>query len=325
MKPKSAYPVNNIEGIDLQDENIKYVLLDSGTYKIDGEVISVSGSYYDKKAVGVKDFTDIRIVDTTTYIEKYVCGTEFKSVEDYEKEKDELLSKRKVRYEYDDETTYEWESLEDEFAYRKFIQLWQPINKTIQTISDPIEVAVMKIKTESGNKYITSCFYNGTDKDKTLFQYDRPLALQDIVKECFTELGMVFQCDCNYSATNNKKIWGNSTHSCIRYVTAFGTYIFGDAWDIRNSPKGKLKDLLKQYEDDKKAIRNIIISKYNKHFGTIDSGTFDFDRLLVKLRAASTSLQKVDSKSKTYDDYRRSSNFLKEAIEMINGAYSVKE
>jgi hypothetical protein len=313
---KSKKTSNEIDGINITDKKIKYVLLNSGTYKIDGQIINVDG-YYSKEKVGVKDFTDIRIVDTTTFVEKYVCGTEFKTVEEYEKEREFLLSKRILKY--GDE--YSWETLDDEFNYRRFTELWTPIEKTIQTISEPIEVEIKKVKTESGNKFISSCFLNDTDEDLTLFTYNRPSAVKNIVTECFTELGMVYEDNKSYGATEGKKIWSNSTHSCIRYVAAFGTYIFGDSWDIRYSPKGKINDLLKQYEEDKKTLRNIIITKYNNHFGRIEQGSFDFKSLLNKLNQALNSLDKVDPKKNTYDYKRIGINNLREAKTMIETAY----
>lgn len=316
---KCKKPQIKIEGIEITDKNIKYVLLDSGTYEIDGEIIEVEGGYYDKKSVGVKSFDNIKIVSQNTYIEKYTNGEIYKSVEEYETEKLNLLTKRK--YLYEDE--YEWESLEDEYAYRKFIQVWQPIKKTIQEISKPIVVGVKTTKYETGNKYIESCFLNGINKDFNLFIYDRPRAVLDMVSECFTELGMIFEENKDYNVTGGKKIWSNSTHSCIRYVVAFGTYIFDDGWDIRNSPKGTLEDMTSKYESDRKTLRSIIINKYNKHFGKIDQGIFDFDELLKKLNFASNLLDKVDSKQKTYDEYRSGINNLREAIEIINNSYSV--
>ena len=320
MNPKSPY-TPNIEGIDIEDKNIKYVLLETGTYKINDEIINVKGSYHDRKEVGVKDFTDIRIIEQNTIIDYYVCDDEIMKVENYQNKKQKLETKRQYN---DYEESYIWNSLEDEFTYKKFIQMWQPIKRTIQTISEPIEIEIKKIKVESGNKFITSRFLNGIDKDLTLFNYDKPSALKYIVSKCFIELGMIYKDKINYASTINNKIWGNSEHSCIRYVTAFGTYIFGDGWDVKHSPKGTLEELLKQYENDRKIIRGIIISKYNQHFGKIDVNEFDFDGLLSKLKSALNYIAKVDPKQKTIQDYKSGLNKIKEAIIMIESSYEVK-
>jgi hypothetical protein len=259
------------------------------------------------------------LISLNTYIEKYTDGANFKTVEEYQTDRDNLLSKR--TYLYDDED--KWETLEDEYSYKKFVQVWQPIKKTIQEISKPIIVGIQTTKYETGNKYIESCFFNGADKDLNLFIYNRPRALLDIVTECFTELGMIFEEGKSFGTTEGRKIWSNSTHSCIRYVVAFGTYIFGDGWDIRNSPKGTLEDMISKYEVDKKTLRSIIIGKYNKHFGKIDQGTFEFDKLLNKLNSALNLLNKVDPKQKTCNEYRNGLSSLREAIKLINDSYSV--
>lgn len=311
--------IKEISGIDISDKNIKYVLLDSGMYLIDDEVVVVDGGYYNKKAVSVKNFNNIRIVSQNTYIEKYTDGINFKTVEEYQVDRDNLLKTRK----YIDDDEYKWETLEDEYVYKKFMQVWQPLKKTVQEVSEPIIVGVKATKYETGNKYIESCFLNGSDKDLNLFIYDRPRALLDTVAECFTELGMVYDEGKSYGATEGKKIWSNSTHSCIRYVVAFGTYIFGNEWDIRNLPKGTLEDMISKYESDKKTLRSIIIGKYNKHFGKINQGIFDFDELLKKLNTASNLFNKVDSKQKTCNEYRSGLNNLREAIKLINDSYSV--
>jgi hypothetical protein len=309
------------DGFDFTDVNIKYVNLKSGTYQIDDEIVTVPYSYHDDNWVGVKDFNNIRIVNITEYIQKYVCGENSKSVEEYETEKVELLSHRKTIDA--DEGTYIWDSLEAEFNYRKFIQLWQPVKISAQTISEPIKVAVKKMQYETDNEFIKSCFLNGSDKDTSLFIYKRPEAVQKIVADCFNELGMKFEGDCSYGKTEGKKIWGNSTHSCIRYVVAFGTYVMNDGWDIRSCPKGTYNDLIKQYNNDKKALRNIIITKYNKHFGKIDQGTFEFDKLLSQIKSAQTYISNIDPKQKSYNDKQSALKRLKESIELIESSYSV--
>jgi hypothetical protein len=312
--------MNQVKGIEITDKNIKYVNLGTGTYKIDGEIVNINGGYYSYQKVAVKDFNNIRLVEQNTYIENYTNGTDFISVEDYENSIQDLLSKQKI----DEFENFEWNSLEDEFAYKKFKQVWQPIKKTMQSISEPIEVEVTKIKYNTGNKYIESCFFNGSDEKLDLFVYNRPNAVQDIVSECFTELGMVYEEGKNYGSTQDRKIWSNSTHSCIRYVVAFGTYVFGDGWDISYCPKGTLQDMRKRYEEDRVTLRNIIIRKYNKHFGTIDKNDFDFESLLNKLNSAYKNVENISPKKNTYQEYRNGITKIKEAIDMINSAYQTK-
>ena len=317
MSKAIAHAENPLKGINIEYKSLKVVYLKSGTYLIDGEVVSVK---YGEGKVQVNDVSNIRRIIENEYIKEYVCGDEKLSVQQYDEQKEKLLSKRKY-----DGYEEEWESLEDEFAYRKFIQSWIAIKNTKQEISEPLLVQVEKTKYDTGCKYIHNAFLNGDDEDFTLFTYEQGQAWLGITRECFEELGMEYKENVNYSATNNKKVWGNSTHSCIRYVTGFGGYVFNDSWGNPRIIKGTLEDVKKRYEEDRNTIRKIIIDKYNNHFGCIDAGKFDFDRLRSIISDAQRILFKIDPKQKTYQEWQRAKEKLREAQDMINVAYEVKK
>lgn len=308
-----------VDGVDIEDKNIKVVYLSSGKYLIDGEVVNVEG-YRDTK-VQVVDVSNIRKITENRFVKEYACGDERLTVRQYDEQKMYLLSKRKYKDDYDEE----WESLEDEFAYRKFLQTWTPIYTVEQEISEPLLVQFKKTKYDTGCEYIKNAFLNGDDKDVTLFAYDQNTAWLGIVKECFNELEMSYQEGLSYNATNNKKVWGNSTNGCIRYVTAFGTYVFNDLWKNPRVLKGTLKDMMNKYESDRNSIRKVIIDKYNNHFGCIDAGKFDFDRLKSIISRAQSNLSDVEPKQKSYKSWNFAKNALNEAQEMIKVAYEVKK
>lgn len=318
MSKAIAHAEMPLKGIDIEDKNLKVVYLKSGKYLIDREVITVES--YSETKVQVKDVSNIRKITENKYVKEYVCGEEKLSVKQYDNQRDELLLKRKY-----DGYEEEWESLEDEFAYRKFMQLWTPIYNTEQEISEPLLVQFEKTKYDTGCQYIHNAFLNGEDKDFTLFTYEQGQAWLGITRECFEELGMKYKENANYSATNNKKIWSNSTHSCIRYVTGFGGYVFNDSWGNPRVIKGTLEDVRKRYEYDRSTIRKIIIDKYNNHFGCIDAGKFDFDRLRTIISNAQRNLFDIDPKQKSYQAWQRAKDKLKEAQDMINVAYEVKQ
>ena len=317
MSDAIAHAETPLKGIDIEDKNLKVVYLKSGKYLIDGEVITVES--YSEAKVQVKDVSNIKKITENKYIKEYVCGEEKLSVKQYDEQIDQLLSKRKY-----DGYEEEWESLEDEFAYRKFVQTWTPIYNTKQEISEPLLVQFEKTKYDTGCQYIHNAFLNGDDKDFTLFTYEQGQAWLGITRECFEELGMEYKENANYSATNNKKIWSNSSHSCIRYVTGFGGYVFNDSWGNPRVIKGTLEDVRKIYEDDRNTIRKIIIDKYNNHFGCIDASKFDFDRLRTIISNAQRNLFDIDPKQKSYQAWQRAKDKLKEAQDMINVAYEVK-
>ena len=307
-----------IQCVNITDKNIKYVLLDSGKYKIDGKIINVKASYRDKEMVSVINIDDIRIINEYEYVEKYISGEQTLTVGEYENKKHELLSKKLWNEKL--EESY-WESLEDEFAYRKFISIWTPIKNIMQTISNPIEVEIQRIPYNTNNKYIKSCFLNGESEDLNLFVYDRYNSVLNIVKECFAELGMIYQEGLNCGGTANKKIWSNSSHSGIRFVVAFNGYVFDDRWDIRHSPKGTLQDLIKKYNEDREDIRKIITNKYNKYFGEVKLEDFDFDILLSRLNIAHSNLYKVSPKKTCINEYNKVIESLNKCITQITEAY----
>lgn len=154
MSDAISHAETPLKGIDIEDKNLKVVYLKSGKYLIDGEVITVES--YSEAKVQVKDVSNIKKITENKYIKEYVCGEEKLSVKQYDEQIDQLLSKRKC-----DGYEEEWESLEDEFTYRKFVQTWTPIYNTKQEISEPLLVQFEKTKYDTGCQYIHNAFLNG--------------------------------------------------------------------------------------------------------------------------------------------------------------------
>jgi hypothetical protein len=251
------------ENIEIEELGISIISLNMGKYLIDGEVININ-SY--NEGVSVKDVNNVRPITEITYIKEYFNREnekEILSFEEYSKEKEKLYKKSKI--DYDGNRIFE--NLEDEYECKKFLRKWVPLNITKQAIGEPFIFETKKIKMETGNKFISSCFFSGTKSERSiLYEYDRVKAVKEIVKDKFTQLGMVFKGDIGYNETKHKKIWGNSTHSCIEYVTAFGHFIFDKSWNISNSKIGTLENLIKSYNDDVEKINYIIETDYNLHF-----------------------------------------------------------
>ena len=307
--------IKNIEKvINFEDKNIKYILLDRGTYLIDGELITVDN--YNKTRVKVKNPNDVRIVKTNVVIDYYLNQEDNTkmTISEYNDKIKELYSHRTYENEWDENG--KWNTLEDEYNYKKFKETWQQITKNIQTVSDPILVEEVKTIYDTGNKFIKNAFLNG-DSSCDLFVYYRGKAWLNVVEECFDELGMKFDGDCGHYKTENKKIWGNSTHSYIRYVVAFGKYVFGDVYRDPRNLMGTLDDMKVKYEEDRESIRKIIISKYNRTFKRIDESKIDFKKLLNDLDSLRNSINSIDSKKTTLDDKNRADRKVNKIIECI--------
>lgn len=306
--------------INFKDKNIKFVLLDSyTTYLIDGEIVKTEGSYKGNNIAGVKNIDDIRLVTNTTITTGYTDGENIISIENYEAELNKLASKG----EFDEDFRLEFKDIDDEYNYKRFKLKYNPIKKEIQEISDPIKVQIVDVVYDTGNPYIKNTFLNGRGTKYELYTYDREKAWIGIVSDCFKELEMVFSGDCNYSQTNNKKIWGNSTHNCIRYVTAFGTYVFGDEFKSPFNSVGTLTDMIKEYEKDKDRIEEIIKRKYKKHFNNISLKDINFEKVLNNLESVERNLKNITSIKKTADNLNRAERILNETIKYIEDLHTV--
>lgn len=300
----------NNQIINLKDIGMTYIILrDSGTYLIDGKVINKS--YGDNKEVAVQNVDDIRLVTTMRITEKYTNGIKEMSVEDYNANILEL------NREY-------FEDCDEEYVYKCFIRDWKPIYRDEQRISEPIKVEIKETCYKPENKYISNCFFNGTDLNICLFKYDRYSALLDIVKKCFDKLCMEYVRGGNYKDTMNQKIWTNSDHSCIEYVQAFGTYIFSKLYKNTVPLRGTLEDMEKRYNDDYKNIRTIIVSKYNMMFGN-KNHDLDFNQVVDKLQQALEYFNKIDPKQKSIQDYRSTGMYLRDAKQLIIDYFNEEE
>lgn len=256
-----------MKGINFEDKNIKFVLLPIGRYLIDGEVIN--NNTHTKIEVKVKNEKDIREIEETKIVDYYlhVDTKEKITNEEYNSKINQLLEKSYYDYDVDEQI---FTTLEDEYAYKKFKSLYKPIYKIIQTFSEPLKVEMKIYQYDTGNKFIKNCFLNG-NSSYDLYVYNQHDAWIDIVEKCFKELKFEYIPNCDYVYTKDKKVWGNSTHSCIRYVTAFGGYVFDDRFDSPNRCiYGTLEDLKERYKRDYDRIRDVIIMKYNKAYKDID-------------------------------------------------------
>lgn len=306
------------KAVEFTDNGIKYVELTRGTYEVDGVVIECKE--YNNK-VSVVDLNSVKPILRATVVCYYTTnGEDRHEVEWYEDRKNELLKKQTTIDLGDYETLTKWDSLEDEFAYRKFTSLYTPIKKDIDVVGDPIKFDVTSTVLETGNPFIKSEFVNG-EKDLCLFSYNRPSALLKIVSDCFTALGMEFKGDISYAQTASVKKWGNSTHSCIRYVTAFGGYLFTDLYNNVSIQRGTLESLHLRYESDKKDIERIIKTKYNIAFGSVDEKAFNFNKLLSTIKSAEYSARKIQPKQSTYTEYKTALSKLLEAITQIETSF----
>lgn len=303
--------------INIKDKQIKILVLNSGEYIINGQRYSLPKTWDNK--IEVKELRELKKIEVTKVIIKYFDEIKQKeiTVEEYTERKKELEDKRKLN----DYGEMEFNNLDDEYNYKKFLQNCKPIYKTIETISDNIEPAEeIEIIYNTGSKYIKCNYFTEKHKQPFLYYYDREQALKDIVENKFKELGFEFAGNCSYRDTKNKKIWGNSTHSVIRYVVAFDTYIFGDRYNNCTGIIESLDKCIKCYEEDKEDIENTIMRKYNEEYAKIEK-----DKLMALPELVNNleyRLNRIHTYKTSSNDYWNAKKIVQKIQELINESFN---
>lgn len=307
-----------MKGINFEDKNIKFVLLPIGRYLIDGEV--VNNNTHTKIEVKVKNEKDIREIEETKIVDYYlhVDTKEKITNEEYNSKINQLLEKSYYDYDVDEQI---FTTLEDEYAYKKFKSLYKPIYKIIQTFSEPLKVEMKTYQYDTGNKFIKNCFLNG-NSSYDLYVYNQHDAWIDIVENCFKELKFEYIPNCDYVYTKDKKVWGNSTHSCIRYVTAFGGHVFDDRFDSPNRCiYGTLEDLKERYKRDYDRIRDVIIRKYNKVYKDIDPKKVDYKKVIEELYRINGFVNDIGVKKQSIEKQKGAISRIDKLIQYLESKY----
>jgi hypothetical protein len=286
-----------VDKVELNDEEFfnQVRITESGKYLIDGEIVEVD---YHEKKFPVKNINNIKKITLTTYIRYYTNREDenkILTIDEYNNKKQELLLKSEyIEDQYDSENDYrKWNTIEDEFEYKKFIRDWIPVKNTIQEISEPIKVEVIEHNIKNDNPFIQNYFLNGKDKFN-VYQYNRISAVKNIIRNKFKKLGMKFIENINYQNTNKKMVWGNSTHSGVRYLVAFGNYIFKDdnVREYENNIIGNYETLKNRYNEDKKYLENYIQKRYDLHFK--EKIKIDFEHVYKRLNTIHSSILELN-------------------------------
>lgn len=318
--PEPATQVLKVISID--DLGVNIVELPAGTYLVDGEVVSHGGwnSYNTKHQISAKDVENVRSISKKNILVEYVMTVDdgsgdTMSVEAYNRIKAELS----VGLTEDEDMHQEWDSLESEFAYRKFVSQWKPKYKEEITYSEPLLIDRSHIRQDSGNPYIVAGFLTGRS-DVPLYSYSRSNAVASMLAKKFESLGMEFKEGLSYSHTEGKKVWSNSTHSGLEYVTAFGKYIIGKNLvpKTRGEFKGSFEYLEKIYKEDKQWIEDLIQVGYNLHFRNEGASSVLIGEVHAGLKTCINYVNTLDVKVKSETSKRSALNQLNKLLEVVN-------
>lgn len=307
-----------LKATSIDDIGVTVVELPPGIYLIDGEVVTSKLSWNSpNRQVSVDDPENIRQIIKRDVLVNFIDkdGGEF-TPDEYEQTKCGL-EKHNNYNDILDET--EWDSLESEFEYRKFMQRWKPVYKEETSYSEPLLVDKTHIRQDTGNPYIVAGFLTGR-ADVPLYSYSRTAAVAGLLEKKFESLGMVFEGDINYAKSNGRKIWGNSTHPGLEYVTAFGSYIIGKNLVKRTVGefKGSLDHLTKLYEEDKEWIENHIQTLYNLHFRNEAASGVLLSEVYKQAKFVLTYVSTMDVKVRSETSKREAVTQINKLIDLVN-------
>lgn len=308
--------------ISIDDLGVNIVELPHGNFLVDGEVVSNTGynSYNSKHQIAAKDVENVRSVYTRNTLVGYIPTTEgitddVLSVEGY----NDFINQFRNSYTEDEDGDKDWNSLDDEFAYRKFVAQWKPKYKEETTYSEPLLIDRSHIRQDSGNPYIVAGFLTGRS-DVPLYSYNRSNAVASMLAKKFESLGMEFKEGLSYAATEGKKLWSNSTHSGLEYVTAFGKYIIGKNLvpKTRGEFKGSFEYLENIYKEDKKWIEDLIQVGYNLHFRNEGASSVLLGEVYSGIKTCINYVNTMDVKVKSETSKRSALMQLNKLLESVN-------
>jgi hypothetical protein len=290
-------------------------------YSIDGNIINVDKYRLNNHIIQLDEINNIREINKEYIHSHYedVNGNKI-SLTEYEIELKKLKSKGKQVF-CDDEETSElvFENVEDEINYLRFNKTWNLIVVTKQLVSDPVLIPVeTTFVVDTGCPYIKSYFSleGEVSKNSGLYFYRQNIATKEIARSIFQSLGMVEENKCDYKRTENEKVYGGLADTCMRYVTAFGGYIFSgtrfEQISKEHSPSGELQQMLDLYNKDKEELEKIIKMHYNFKFGRINTTEDDCAKFFSMIENAIPLINNIEVKSRSYKDWINLKNKIKE-------------
>lgn len=144
----------------LADMNVLHFRLPHGTFTVNGT--QYTSENYNGTEVTVKYMNNVPVINEvkiSNYISGYISkNNELLEVQDYELQYSALIQDA---YREDDEFLFS--TLEDEYKYKKFLELWKPTYEVVKT-EEPVEIEIRHSMLDTGSKYLESLFSLDTTK-----------------------------------------------------------------------------------------------------------------------------------------------------------------
>ncbi len=166
----------NVEAFEL-DKGVYYIELQNGTYEIDGKRVQI-GWNDNKVIVDLDKKPTIYKIDVRSKVEHYLNSNgEILTVESYNKKYNELNKAE----------DFEFDNIDDEYAFKKFIQEWKAVNTSFE-IKTFVEYSI-KYNVYNLPKYITPMRKLNGDLKNTIYIYDQAKHILELTEKALLEIG----------------------------------------------------------------------------------------------------------------------------------------
>lgn len=168
----------NVEAFEL-DKGIYYIELQSGTYEIEDKRVQI-GWNDNKVIVDLDKKPTIYKIDVRSKVEHYLNSNgEILTVESFNKKYNELNKAE----------DFEFDNIDDEYAFKKFIQEWKAVNTSFE-VKTLVEYTI-KYNVYNLPKYIQPMRKLNGDLKNTIYVYDQTKHILELTEKALLEIGYI--------------------------------------------------------------------------------------------------------------------------------------
>lgn len=249
----------NVEAFEL-DKGVYYIELQRGTYEIDDKRVQIDWND-NKVIVDLDKNPTIYKIDVRSKVEHYSNSNgEILMVESYNKKYSELNKAE----------DFEFDNIDDEYAFKKFIQEWKAVNTSFE-VKTLVEYTI-KYNVYNLPKYITPMRKLNGDLKNTIYVYDQAKHILELTEKALLEIGHI-------KSSRESTIEGKF-------------YLSKDSIRFSKIDRGqfltiKISDL-RQYEE-----KGIYKDTYTKVFELYNSNIINIDKIIKTWYASQTKLDGI--------------------------------
>lgn len=193
-----------------------------------------------------------------------------------------------------DEDTEEWDSIDSEYAYKKWDQGWEVVRHTETSWHSP-EIKVVEVQVSTGSKYIVPVWAVDTLPDEK-----RLYTLNVAAKALATFKAVCVKHEMSYNIP---------THSGLTYAKVGDKYVWGNGSPFATSKWGTLEDMQQAERDIEAEVERAVCAKIAEIKGVLlDNATIG--DALNKAKSVRTLILEMDVKQKSASSRAAALNIL---------------